>query len=260
MSMGDELEVDEALDPALAARFALDGRAGPAQRVSSQHAAMLVQGALDAAGTGGMSDAWRAARSSPWKAAGMAGAGLLLAGAAAALYVRTASPQAPPTSSMQTAPAVKTTSQAASTSEASPTVSEASAAVLDDMLERANRLRAKGDYVGAERLYARVFQEHPGSLAGYVARVAAASIRLDHLADAQGARALLQGALRERPGGVLDLEVRAGLSKAERALGDQGAERAALQALVKAHPASLAAERARERLRELDDGSGAQMR
>jgi hypothetical protein len=105
-----------------------------------------------------------------------------------------------------------------------------------------------------------VFEQHPGTLAAYVARVAAASIRVDHLDDASGARTLLRQALRERPNGALDLEVRTGLSKAEHALGDRAAEREALQSLVQSHPASLAAERARERLRELDDESASSAR
>lgn len=249
-------EMDGWLDPELAARFELDAGAGPAPRLGAQRAAEMVHRALDAASPALGSGASARAARPVWTVRTLVatGAGIALVGGAAALYERYAAPDAGPahTAPMQSgAPAglEATDTPAPASAPTDPSVPATSPG--DDLLKHANRLRARADFGSAERLYTRVFVEHPGSLAAYVARVAAASIRLEHLGDARGARALLHEALREQPGGSLDLEIHSGLAKAARVLGDVDGERAALDTLVAKHGGSLAAERARERLDEL---------
>jgi TolA-binding protein len=96
-----------------------------------------------------------------------------------------------------------------------------------------------------------VYDRFPKSQAAYVARVAAASLELEHLSNPLKARKLFEVALQGRPKGALDLEARQGLSVALRDLEDRSGERDALRSLVKRHPGSPAARRAQVRLVEL---------
>jgi tetratricopeptide (TPR) repeat protein len=123
--------------------------------------------------------------------------------------------------------------------------------VPEDLLQAANRLRAEGRFAAAADVYGLVYERHPRSISAYVARVARASIELEHLNDPRLARALFSKALRSEPGGALDIEARQGLALALRDLGDTAAESSALRELIAAHPTAPAAERARARLREL---------
>ena len=95
------------------------------------------------------------------------------------------------------------------------------AAPAEDGLRAANRLRAEGRFREAEQAYLSVLKAYPGSSAAYVARVAAGTLRLDHLGDPRGARALLKPALSAK--GPLDLEVRSGLERANQLLGEPSA-------------------------------------
>jgi tetratricopeptide (TPR) repeat protein len=125
----------------------------------------------------------------------------------------------------------------------------------EDLLQRANHLRAAGQFREAAQTYTLVYDRFPKSLSAYVAKVAAAAIELEHLSNPTRARRLYEQAVREQPRGALDLEARQGLSVALRDLEDRPAETRALQALVAAHPDSPAARRAQVRLREIGGAS-----
>jgi hypothetical protein len=85
-------------------------------------------------------------------------------------------------------------------------------------------------------------------MSAYVARVAAGSIRLDHLGDARGALQLFREAVAARPGGALEIEARQGIARSWRKLGDRKREREALDELLQQDTSGPAAEQARRRL------------
>jgi tetratricopeptide (TPR) repeat protein len=121
----------------------------------------------------------------------------------------------------------------------------------DDLLQRANRLRAEGRFQSAADTYAQVYERYPRSLSAYAAQVAAASIELEHLGKPDHARRLFESALRSHPKGALDLEARQGLSLSLRDLGRDHDEASSLRALIRDHGESPAARRAEARLNEL---------
>jgi len=121
----------------------------------------------------------------------------------------------------------------------------------EDLLQKANQLRAAGRFRDAAQTYSLVYDRFPKSQAAYVARVAAGALELEHLSNPLKARKLFELALQDRPKGALDLEARQGLSVALRDLEDRSSEREVLRALVKDHPGSPAARRAQVRLMEL---------
>jgi len=121
----------------------------------------------------------------------------------------------------------------------------------EDLLQKANQLRAAGKFRDAAQTYSLVYDRFPKSQAAYVARVAAGSLELEHLSNPLKARKLFEVALQDRPKGALDLEARQGLSVALRDLEDRSGEREVLRALIKGHPGSPAARRAQVRLMEL---------
>jgi len=118
----------------------------------------------------------------------------------------------------------------------------------EDLMKQANEQRRARQWQAAEALYQRVMREHPGTSAAYVAAIAAASIRLDHLGDARGALRLYQSALASGVNRVLAEEARWGLAEAHRALGDDAREARALQDFVARHPGSPLLPQARARL------------
>lgn len=122
----------------------------------------------------------------------------------------------------------------------------------DDLLRDANRLRASRRWREAERTYARVMREHPGTMSAHVARVAAAEIRLSHLGDPRGALRLYRAALGGGGRGALALEARQGIAEAHRRMGNSVEETRALRAIVASHPGTPAARRASRRLAEID--------
>jgi hypothetical protein len=129
-------------------------------------------------------------------------------------------------------------------------------ATPEDLLRLANERRRAKRWSDADAVYRRVIKDHGSSSSAYVAMVASASLHLDHLDDAAGARKLFRQALSRQPSGALVEEARFGLAEAERALGDESAERAALSLFVAAHPDSPLAERARARLRQVGGNVG----
>jgi len=122
----------------------------------------------------------------------------------------------------------------------------------DDLLRVANDLRRERRWVDAARAYQRVRTTYPGTDAAYAATIAGASLRLEHLADANSALRDFRSSLRAQPAGPLAEEARYGVAEAYRALGDDDAEAESLRAFVASHPDSPLSDRARARLHALD--------
>ncbi|RKH08890.1 tetratricopeptide repeat protein [Corallococcus sp. CA053C] len=255
---GDEDPLDDLLRP-------LDEGSGPARRLSRKRSSALVQAALDAALQQEAPPPPRGRRRPPvWL---MAGAALVFTGAAAAAVWRFSAPRS--VTPVVLTPHVPEPTRIA-TLEPVPLPEPAPAPFViehprparpapvtkelarpEDLLRQANALRSEGKWTEAEGLYLRVIRAQPSSLAAYVARVAAGSLRLEHLGDPRGALRQFQDAQRSQPGGMLDPEARHGEAEAYRALGDTAAEARALDAFIRLHPDSPLSATARSRLREL---------
>ena len=159
-----------------------------------------------------------------------------------------------PTSTMQRGvetSAHETPAVSNAASEGGQSASAVTAAIRDDMLKKANLLRGAGKYREAERVYVQLLVDAPGSQAAYVARVAAADLRREHLQDPQGALTLYRDALRSQ--GTLSLEAARGIAQAQRMLGDVEQERRALRELIEASPEDASAAWAKRRLAEIGD-------
>jgi TolA-binding protein len=122
-----------------------------------------------------------------------------------------------------------------------------------DRLGLANDLRRARRWRDAEAAYLAIATDYPAAPEAYVATLAAAALRLEHLGDPAGALLLYQSSSRRGPLGV---EAMFGVARSERALGRPDAEAAALQTVIQAYPNSLQADRARRRLGELRPESG----
>lgn len=121
---------------------------------------------------------------------------------------------------------------------------------LEDWLATANTLRGERRWAEAEGAYLEAVRSAPSSRAAYVARLSAASLRLEHLHDARGALALYREAA--QADGELDAQAELGVARAHRALGQRAAEREALERLLAQHPHSAVAAPAAARLAELE--------
>ncbi|HEY6879481.1 MAG TPA: hypothetical protein VI299_15750, partial [Polyangiales bacterium] len=119
----------------------------------------------------------------------------------------------------------------------------------EDWFREGNRLRAARRWKQADEAYGLAAQHATHEDSAYVAYVASAGVRLEHLGDARGALQRYRAALRASARGALDEEIRMGMADAFRALGDRAREREALEILLRDHPASALAEQARNRLR-----------
>jgi tetratricopeptide (TPR) repeat protein len=275
------------LDPEiqLPINLSLDNHAGPASRIPQERLESMVATALVEFDKLHPAQTQPAAKSSiattsvksTWLVA--AGSAVLIAGGMlAARYFTTPEPKAlPPAPAAVVAPAPEPTlpptaavpdaDDSVSQDQAEQEVDEASpnARVLDkgrrsalrgtsapeDLLQKANQLRAAGQFRDAAQTYSLVYDRFPKSQAAYVSRVAAGSLELEHLSNPLKARKLFESALTDRPKGALDLEARQGLSVALRDLEDRSGEREVLRSLVTRHPGSPAARRAQVRLMEL---------
>jgi tetratricopeptide (TPR) repeat protein len=118
-----------------------------------------------------------------------------------------------------------------------------------DGIGAANELRRAGRWQEAEAMYREVATNFPSAPEAYVASMAAAALRLEHLGDPAGALGLYRSLAR---GGSLGVEAMFGIARCHRALGEAAAEKAALEAVVSAYPTSLQADRARQRLGEIN--------
>lgn len=251
---------------------ALDGDAGPARPLPAAALDALAASAVERAFPVALTPGAR--RSAPRWA--VVAAVLACTGAAAAfvagqrLAPRPAAPAAVPSSAAPAEPArgpgatrspdaralpapsvedARAASPAPPPEPAAAPVASELAPPPEDLLRAANQLRQQGRWREAERAYGRVMERYPGTATAYVARVAAASLRLDHLGDPAGALALYRGAL---AGGALGEEALLGTARCHRALGDRASEAATLRRLLAAHPRSLLAAQASARLAELE--------
>jgi TolA-binding protein len=120
----------------------------------------------------------------------------------------------------------------------------------EDLLQKASRLRREGQAKEAEQTYMQLVQREPQSMSAYVARVAVAELRLGR--NPSSAIELLQAAQQRFPSGPLDIEIHQALAQACRGTGNAVRERAELKTLISQHPGTVAADRARARLSELD--------
>jgi tetratricopeptide (TPR) repeat protein len=266
--MAESSEIPDGLESLLSA----DGE-GPATRIDAGAARALIDGVLMQAQAPAPVVAMPVRRGV--KVWWLLAAALVLTGSAAAMYVaqRTASrgvsapstphvaaapavvPQPAPEPSAALAPAAPAPAPAPSAIDDTSNTADARAAVgpreAQDLLQRANRLRGEGDYRGAERVYLRVVAGGSGA-AAYSARVAAAALRAEQFGDARGALRLYRDALRVQPGGPLSPEIHEGMAQAFQKLGAADDERRALRALLDAAGSGPSAERARQRLQQLD--------
>jgi tetratricopeptide (TPR) repeat protein len=118
----------------------------------------------------------------------------------------------------------------------------------EDWLVEGNRLRSEKRWSKADEAYTRAAQRAPHSQTAYVARVASAAVRLEHLHDPRGALSRYRAALQQAPHGALSEEIHLGVADAERALGNRDGERAALELFLREHPSSPLAAQAKARL------------
>jgi hypothetical protein len=123
----------------------------------------------------------------------------------------------------------------------------------EDWLEEANQLRARKKWKEADAAYAKVWQTAPKSDAAYVARIAAAGVRLDHLSDPRSALLRYRAALKASANGALSEEARFGIAEAFRKLEDSEREIAALRDFLAKHPNAGLAPKAKARLSALGD-------
>lgn len=242
--------------PPLNELFPLDDRPGPARFSPGQREAMI-RGAIEAwqAESAPAGPRRRYVRLLPLAALTFA-----VTGAAAALWYGVGAPaRDEPARPAVVAPRPVRAVEAGGEPTAQPGVSPLAAEertnqaapenrAAQDLLQLANRMRRERRWREAEQTYQRVYLQYPGSMSAYVARVAAASIQLEHLGDARGALRLYRQAVASRPGGALEIEARQGIARSWRRLGDRKREKEALGELLEKDASGPAAEQARRRL------------
>jgi TolA-binding protein len=232
---------------------ALGERALPLLSTRGLRVAVAV--ALVAVGAAAALGVWRRAVSVPAQSPLSPPVGARPAQAVAPAPSARAAAQAGPASpSPEAATAESPGSGARAPSRALPSAS-AEAAKEVDLLKQANDLRRSGDFAGAEQLYRQVISRYPQTASGYVAMTSVASLSLNR--DPAGAVEMYRAARRARPAGALDLEIRQGLARGYRKLGQAAAERTELERLIAAYPKAEASERARARLAELSTSAPA---
>lgn len=260
----------------------LDADAGPAHYITRAKADAIILRALDEAGFGAAdvplaaaapSAAQGAASMRPrrrWSAGWLVAAAAILcatvgsASAAVLWYARVRGPEPVATTPTPRGERVRVSRRApAPPSEAiEPTVSpimpvespspspapKPAKRAPEDWLIEGNRLRAEKRWSSADEAYSRAVHGAPHSHSAYVAQVASAAVRLEHLHDARGALSRYRAALKQHPTGPLGEEIHYGIADAYRTLGDRAAEREALQLFLREHPGSALAAQARARL------------
>ncbi len=120
-----------------------------------------------------------------------------------------------------------------------------------ELFASANEARRTGAVDQAVTLYRQLQMKYPSSPETLTSRIAFGRLLLDKLGDAPGARAQFTAYLAAAPTGTLAEEGRVGLALSAAKVGDAAGERAAWQDLLKNHPESVHAERARKRIVEL---------
>lgn len=126
----------------------------------------------------------------------------------------------------------------------------ASDAMAEDGLSRANTLRGQRRWADALAAYLAVVERHPRSRQAQAARVAAAALELERFGNAADAERLYAAAAERGP--ELAAEARFGIAESHRARGDARREREALRTFLQRHPESPLVAAARRRLQSLD--------
>lgn len=242
-------------DPALERRFDLDDRPGPALRLSEEESRAIIARAFEAyeAPASTPRIARRTLRVLAIAATMILGVGLATAATRYVLKLRA------PTHAIAQAPQNEPEPKPEQEPEPEPeldsdldqTPPPASHVAPADLLKRANDLRGAQKWRAAYTAYAHVAARFPRSESSYVAELAAAELALEHLGDPARAKKLYERALAEQAHGALDAEARFGLAAALEKLGDDRGEAHALEELVRRHPDSPQAARARTRLEVL---------
>jgi tetratricopeptide (TPR) repeat protein len=229
--------------------LSLDDAAGPASYLSPAARDALLQDVL--------TKAYPPRRRGWWMAAAIALACVSGGSASAALlwYARTqheptavVAPKPSHHSQKVETPVVEAVAPRVASAPVEPKVTPRPRAA-EDWLREGNRLRGARRWEQADDAYGQAARRAVSDDAAYVALVASAGVRLEHLNDARGALARYRAALAAARHGTLDEEIRFGIADAYRALGDARRERRALQTFLRAHPQSPLAEQARARLR-----------
>jgi tetratricopeptide (TPR) repeat protein len=120
--------------------------------------------------------------------------------------------------------------------------------VAADLLGKANTARGSGKYAAALKLYQDVMRRFPSTRQADAARLAVASLRLEHFGDVEGAERLFDEGTKR---GTMSAEALYGLADAKRRRGDHDAELAVLQRLVREHPNSPLSRSASKRIQSL---------
>lgn len=152
-------------------------------------------------------------------------------------------------------PAAKVTSPSPVSKDVEAT--KASTPQAEDLLGAANALRAQRRYPEALARYLQVVREHPSSPQAAAARVSAATLRLEHGNDANGALELLEGAPSERRK-IPEAEFL--VAESYRAQGNANHERQALQRFLSRSPDHPLASKARRRLEILKSERNEELR
>ena len=238
--------------PDLRGSLRLDGHHGPASRISRLRAAEMIEKAMESADAPSLP--LRRKRRFAWPSSALlvpvaAAVPLALMAGAAAYFVSMhhgglAKVAAEPARGAALAPARGAdASLSASGDRPAP----------ESMLEKANELRAKGEWLAATELYEGIAQQFPSSKEAYRAMIGAGLLRLERLGDAEGAARLLSAAVAQYPTDDASREARWGRIEALRALDDRAEERRSLIEFVSLYSEGPLPALARERLTRLSE-------
>ncbi len=120
-----------------------------------------------------------------------------------------------------------------------------------EIFRRANQARGEGRIQEAARLYRELARNHRGTREEIASRVSLGRLLLDRIGDSRGALQLFDSYLAVSSTGNLAQEARVGRALCLRRLGRRDEEARAWRELLRHHPRSVHATRARERLDEL---------
>jgi len=137
-------------------------------------------------------------------------------------------------------------------SAAKRTGDEATGVGPAELLARAQSARAARDWTTAARTYQTLVQSHPRSAEARTSLVSLGSIQLEHLRRPGKALGSFEAYLARTRKGTLAQEAAFGRAGALRALGRTAREADALRAFLRDFPSAIQANRARQRLSELE--------
>lgn len=121
-----------------------------------------------------------------------------------------------------------------------------------ELFAKARELRIQRDWAATARLYQKILSTYPSSPQARASLIPLGQIRLERLGDPEGALRVFNRYASISSSGPLAEEAAWGRARALRRLGRRSQEIRALRDFLAAHPTSLRARRARDRLAELD--------